>query len=59
MTLEVPSWVGETARMLPYPLLFATVSGAHLYGFSTPTSQDPATSIRPTIPPAASAFTSG
>jgi hypothetical protein len=32
MTLEVPSWAGETARMLPYPLLFATASGAHLYG---------------------------
>jgi predicted nucleotidyltransferase len=35
MTLEVPSWAGETARMLPYPLLFATVSGAHLYGFAS------------------------
>ena len=35
MTLEVPSWAGETARMLPLPLLFATVSGAHLYGFAS------------------------
>ena len=35
MTLEVPSWTGETARALPYPLVFATVSGAHLYGFAS------------------------
>jgi len=35
MTLEVPSWAGETARALSYPLLFATVSGAHLYGFAS------------------------
>jgi len=30
-----PSWAGEAARALPYPLLFATVSGAHLYGFAS------------------------
>ena len=35
MTLEVPSWAGDAARALPYPLLFATVSGAHLYGFAS------------------------
>lgn len=35
MSLEVPSWAGETARALPYPLVFATVSGAHLYGFAS------------------------
>jgi predicted nucleotidyltransferase len=35
MTLDVPSWAGETARALPYPLVFATVSGAHLYGFAS------------------------
>jgi predicted nucleotidyltransferase len=35
MTLDVPAWAGETARALPYPLLFATVSGAHLYGFAS------------------------
>src|SRR4051794_29723406 len=35
MTLEVPSWAAETARALSYPLLFATVSGAHLYGFAS------------------------
>jgi predicted nucleotidyltransferase len=33
MTLDVPAWAGEAARALPRPLLFATVSGAHLYGF--------------------------
>jgi hypothetical protein len=35
MTLEVPSWAADAARTLPYPLLFATVSGAHLYGFAS------------------------
>ena len=35
MTLEIPSWAGDAARALPYPLLFATVSGAHLYGFAS------------------------
>ena len=35
MTTEVPDWAAETARSLPYPLLFATVSGAHLYGFAS------------------------
>lgn len=35
MTTEVPPWAAEAARMLPRPLLFATVSGAHLYGFAS------------------------
>ncbi|MEU8131192.1 nucleotidyltransferase domain-containing protein [Micromonospora sp. NPDC049049] len=35
MTTEVPSWAAEAARDLPRPLLFATVSGAHLYGFAS------------------------
>jgi predicted nucleotidyltransferase len=35
MTLQIPPWAGEAARALPYPLLFATVSGAHLYGFAS------------------------
>ncbi|WP_435205127.1 nucleotidyltransferase domain-containing protein [Micromonospora sp. bgisy143] len=35
MTVDVPSWAGEVARALPRPVLFATVSGAHLYGFAS------------------------
>jgi len=35
MTVDVPDWAAETARALPYPLVFATVSGAHLYGFAS------------------------
>ncbi|MFF5225368.1 DNA polymerase beta superfamily protein [Dactylosporangium sp. NPDC000521] len=35
MTIEVPAWAGEAARGLARPLLFATVSGAHLYGFAS------------------------
>ncbi|MEV0560917.1 nucleotidyltransferase domain-containing protein [Dactylosporangium sp. NPDC050588] len=35
MTLEVPAWAGEAARGLARPLVFATVSGAHLYGFAS------------------------
>ncbi|MFC3499710.1 DNA polymerase beta superfamily protein [Micromonospora krabiensis] len=35
MTIEVPRWAAEAARALPRPLLFATVSGAHLYGFAS------------------------
>ncbi|MGW5681963.1 nucleotidyltransferase domain-containing protein [Nonomuraea sp. NPDC003754] len=29
----LPSWLAEVAGEQPYPLAFATVSGAHLYGF--------------------------
>jgi predicted nucleotidyltransferase len=32
---EIPSWAGEVADEHPYPLVFATVSGAHLYGFAS------------------------
>ena len=35
MTLDVPGWTAEVATALPYPLIFATVSGAHLYGFAS------------------------
>ncbi len=35
MTIDVPQWAAEAARSLPYPLIFATVSGAHLYGFAS------------------------
>ena len=35
MTVDVPRWAAEAARALPRPLLFATVSGAHLYGFAS------------------------
>ena len=30
-----PDWVVEVAGAQPYPLVFATVSGAHLYGFAS------------------------
>lgn len=35
MSLEVPAWAADAAQALPYPVLFATVSGAHLYGFAS------------------------
>jgi hypothetical protein len=35
VTTEVPCWAAEAARALPRPLLFAIVSGAHLYGFAS------------------------
>jgi predicted nucleotidyltransferase len=35
MTTVVPEWAADAATALPYPLLFATVSGAHLYGFAS------------------------
>lgn len=31
----IPAWAGEVADEHPYPLAFATVSGAHLYGFAS------------------------
>ena len=34
MTTEVPAWAAEAAT-LPYPTVFVTVSGAHLYGFAS------------------------
>ena len=35
MTTEVPTWSGEVVAALPHPVIFATVSGAHLYGFAS------------------------
>jgi predicted nucleotidyltransferase len=35
MTVHVPAWAAEITAALPYPLVFATVSGAHLYGFAS------------------------
>ncbi len=34
MTTTVPDWAADAAR-LPYPTVFVTVSGAHLYGFAS------------------------
>lgn len=31
--MTLPGWLAEVAGEQPYPLAFATVSGAHLYGF--------------------------
>lgn len=31
--MEIPEFLYQTVRKHPYPLLFATISGAHLYGF--------------------------
>ncbi|QFY08925.1 nucleotidyltransferase domain-containing protein [Nonomuraea phyllanthi] len=31
--VSLPGWLAEVAGEQPYPLAFATVSGAHLYGF--------------------------
>lgn len=35
MTIDVPDWAGQVVAGLPYRLIFATVSGAHLYGFAS------------------------
>ena len=35
MTVTVPAWAEQVVADLPYPLIFATVSGAHLYGFAS------------------------
>lgn len=35
MTIDVPEWAAEVSATLPYPLIFVTVSGAHLYGFAS------------------------
>lgn len=35
VSIEIPNEVSSAAREHPYPLLFATVSGAHLYGFAS------------------------
>ncbi len=33
MTVIPPAWLADVCAEEPYPLLFATISGAHLYGF--------------------------
>src|SRR5438105_397736 len=38
MLSDVTKILAEVARDHPYPLLFVTVSGAHLYGFPSPDS---------------------
>jgi predicted nucleotidyltransferase len=35
MTLVVPTWAGQIVAEQPYPMIFTTVSGAHLYGFAS------------------------
>ncbi|MFB9178353.1 DNA polymerase beta superfamily protein [Dactylosporangium sucinum] len=35
MAAGVPGWAGEVVDELAYPVVFATVSGAHLYGFAS------------------------
>jgi predicted nucleotidyltransferase len=35
MTLVVPPWAGQIVDTQPYPMIFTTVSGAHLYGFAS------------------------
>lgn len=37
-TPEAERLLGDIADAQPYPLLFATISGAHLYGFASPDS---------------------
>jgi len=32
---DLPGWLDTIAREQPYPLVFATISGAHLYGFAS------------------------
>ncbi|MBY0546312.1 MAG: nucleotidyltransferase domain-containing protein [Candidatus Obscuribacterales bacterium] len=36
--LDIDKTLLDEAEALPYPLLFATISGAHLYGFPSPNS---------------------
>ena len=36
--IELPQLVIDTVTSHPYPLIFATISGAHLYGFPSPDS---------------------
>src|SRR5690348_7317839 len=38
MTFSVPVPISRAVSNHPYPLIFATVSGAHLYGFASPDS---------------------
>ena len=41
MTVDVPEWAGELATDLPYPVVFATVSGAHLKPICGPCPRRP------------------
>src|SRR5438105_14094362 len=36
--MEIDPYLQAVVREQPYPLLFATISGAHLYGFPSPDS---------------------
>jgi len=38
MTMTVDPHLHRIVAAQPYPLLFATISGAHLYGFPSPDS---------------------
>ncbi|NJK28385.1 MAG: nucleotidyltransferase domain-containing protein [Coleofasciculaceae cyanobacterium SM2_3_26] len=38
MTISIPTQLHSALAQQPYPLLFATLSGAHLYGFPSPDS---------------------
>ncbi len=38
MSTPIPSALGDVVREQQYPLVFATISGAHLYGFPSPDS---------------------
>jgi predicted nucleotidyltransferase len=38
MNRDVTPWLEQQVRRHPYPLVFATISGAHLYGFPSPDS---------------------
>jgi predicted nucleotidyltransferase len=33
--VTLPGWLADVATSQPYPLIFSTVSGAHLYGFAS------------------------
>ena len=35
MTTTVPGWAAEVVATIRYPVVFATVSGAHMYGFAS------------------------
>jgi predicted nucleotidyltransferase len=35
MSVTLPGWLADVANAQPYPLIFSTVSGAHLYGFAS------------------------
>ncbi|XVU30260.1 nucleotidyltransferase domain-containing protein [Actinoplanes sp. CA-054009] len=35
MTIDIPQWSAEIIATLPHEVIFATVSGAHLYGFAS------------------------